>query len=158
MNVNDFRKIQKSSASQDLDSLFRSCRRKFLNAAQLLELRGAAVESLREWGLKSVNLWPLMNMHGVVCDRYVDEFFSPQANLFGSPADAQDAKWSQYYYNVLVPHLLLNDEFVRNVLRAMMAIPCKNPQVARDALIQFMSEMTLPETRPPWAPEDELDF
>lgn len=84
----------------------------------------------------------------MVCDRYTDAFISPQANLFHDPADAQDEKWGRYFHHVLMPYLLLEDEFVRNVLRAMMAIPCQNPQLARDALVQHMAEMTLPETRP----------
>jgi hypothetical protein len=158
MNVDDFQQAQRSNAAQNLHALFMSCRRKFLNAARLLELRGAAIENLRECGHKSVDLWPLMNMYSVVCDRYTDAFFSPQAKLFANPADAQDEKWGRYFHHVLVPHLLLEDEFVRNVLRAMMAIPCKNPQLARDALVQHVSEMTLPETRPLWAPEDEIDL
>lgn len=158
MNVDDFQQAQRSNAAQNLHALFMSCRRKFLNAARLLELRGAEIENLREWGYKSVDLWPLMNMYSVVCDRYTDAFYSPQAKLFANPADAQDEKWGRYFHHVLVPHLLLEDEFVRNVLRAMMAIPCKSPQLARDALVQHVSEMTLPETRPPWAPEDAIDL
>lgn len=86
-----------------------SCRRKFLNAARLLELRGAEIEYLREWGYKSVDPWPLMNMYGVVCDRYTDPFYSPQAKLFANPAEAQDEKWGRYFYHVLMPHLLLTD-------------------------------------------------
>jgi hypothetical protein len=99
-----------------------------------------------------------MNMYSVVCDRYTDAFYSPQAKLFPNPADDEGAKWGRYFHHVLVPHLLLDDEFVRNVLRAMMAIPCKSPQLARDALVQRVSEMTLPETQPPWAPEDAIDL
>lgn len=158
MNVDDFQQAQRSNAAQNLHALFMSCRRKFLNAARLLELRGAEIENLREWGYKSVDLWPLMNMYSVVCDRYTEAFYSPQAKLFANPADAQDEKWERYFHHVLVPHLLLEDEFVRNVLRAMMAIPCKSPQLARDTLVQHVSEMTLPETRPPWAPEDAIDL
>lgn len=159
MNVDDFQQAQRSNASQSLYTLFMSCRRKFLNAARLLELHGAEIENLRECGLiKSVDLWPLMNMYSVVCDRYTDAFFSPQENLFTNPSDEQDEKWWRYFHHVLVPHLLLEDEFVRNVLRAMMAIPCKNPQLARDAIVQHVSEMTLPESRPPWAPEDEIEL
>lgn len=158
MNVDNFQQAQQSNAVQNLHTLFMSCRRKFLNSARLIELRGTAIENLQEYGHKSVNLWPLMNMYCVVCDRYTDAFFSPQANLFANPSDAQDEKWERYFHHVLVPHLLLEDEFVRNVLRAMMALPCRNPQLARDALVQHASEMTLPETRPPWAPEDVIDL
>jgi len=158
MYVEDFQQAQKMHATQKLYSLFMSCQRKFLNAARLLDLRGAQIDSLSESGRKSVDLWPLMNMYSVICDRYTEIFFSHQENLFPNPSDAQDEKWSRYFYHVLVPHLLLENEFVRNVLRAMMVIPCKNHQLARVALVQYVSEMTLPESRPLWAPEDELDF
>jgi hypothetical protein len=158
MNVNDFQQAQRDGAAHNLHALFMSCRRKFLNAARLLELSGAAIKSLQECGQKSVEVGPLLNMYKVVCDRYTHTFFSPQATLFPNPADAEDQKWARYFYHTLVPHLLFDDHFVRNVLRAMMAIPCKNPRLAQDTLVQYVSEMTLPETSPPWAPEDEIDL
>lgn len=157
MYIEDFQQAQRSGATQDLYALFMSCRRKFLNAARLLELRGAVVEKLNEYGSRTVDLWPLMSMYNVVCDRYTEVFFSAQEALFPNPADGQDAKWRRYFHQVMVPHLLQDDEFVRNVLRAMMAIPCKSPQLAGDAIVQRVVEMTLPDTAPPWAPEDGVD-
>lgn len=158
MHFDDFQQAQRDHAVQDLHVLFMCCRRKFLNAARLLELRGPVFENLSRSGHKTVDLWPLMNMYSVLCDRYAATFFSPQCKLFPNPSDAQDEQWSRYFHHILVPHLLADDEFVRNALRAMMAIPCNNYQLAREAMVQHVSEMTLPETRPPWAPEDDFDL
>lgn len=123
-----------------------------------LSLRGNVFKNLSEYGHKTVDLWPLMNMYSVICDRYMETFFSPQENLFPNPSDAQDEKWSRYFHHVLLPHLLAEDEFVRNVLRAMMAIPCQNHQLARESLVQYVTEVTLPQTRPLWAPEEGFDL
>ena len=134
------------------------CRRKFINAANLLEIRGPVINKLRDFGFDRINLWPLMGMFKVVCERYIEEFYTGQEELFERHLGGQDMKWSRYWHHVLVPNLLQDDDFVRNVLRAMMAIPCKSPKQAGDALIQIILEMTLPETKPPWSPEDEIYY
>lgn len=154
MDAEYFRQTQRSSAVNYLGSLFRACRSRFLNAASLLELRGPVFDKLRESAYENVDLWPLLGMFDVICDRYADEFFTPQEELFITPVDEQDAKWTRYFYNILIPHLVQDDGFVRNVLRAVMVIPCKSPRLAGDAIVQYIFEMTLPETVPAWAPED----
>lgn len=152
MGVDDFRLAQRRSAVHDMYALFMACRRRFLNAASLLEVDGAEVEVLRESSRESLDLQPLMSIHAAICERYVEVFLSPQASLFANFEDEPDLRWGRYFHDVLVPHLLLEDVFVRNVLRAMMAIPCRNPQRSVDALVQHISEMTLPKTRPRWEP------
>ena len=155
MHIDDFRTIQRDGAATNLHSLFMSCRARFLNAARLLEIRSAALEGLLDYRSKVIDLAPLLGMYNVICDRYADSFFSPQGNLFPEPADAEDAKWGRYFYQTLKPSLLGEDQFVRNVLRATGALPCREPEFAREALVQHVYEMTLPETPPRWAPECE---
>lgn len=54
MNIDEFQQTQRSNAAQNLHGLFVSCRRKFLDTARLLELRGAAIESLALLGLRFI--------------------------------------------------------------------------------------------------------
>jgi hypothetical protein len=42
MHIDEFREFQRQGATHDVFSLVMTCRRKFLNAAQLLELRSDA--------------------------------------------------------------------------------------------------------------------
>lgn len=159
MNVHNFRQEQQNKAVQDLNSLFWICRYKFLKAASLLELKGPVFDKLQRSGWDAaVDMSPLINMFGVLCERYVAQLFTPytQQVLSGLPDDDPDIKWRKYFHHVLVPHLIQDDEFVRNVLRATMTIPCKNPQLASEALVLRVSDMTLPETKPPWDYSDCL--
>ena len=55
------------------------------------------------------------------------------------------------------PTLLQDDELVRNVLRALGAIPCTDAKLAVLALTATLTNMTLPAQRPPWAPETQDD-
>lgn len=158
MHIDEFRAAQRDLASQALSSLLNASRRKFLNAARLLELRGPVIQQVEAHGLESVNLWSLMNMYTVACERYCKEIFSPQIEIFFNPGDAQDVKWSRYFHHILVPNLLQDDVFVRNVLRATMALPSQNARGASEALVQHLMEMTLPSTRPLWAPENKIDW
>lgn len=146
--------MQRAGATPCLYSLFDACRRKFLNAANLLEVRSPAIERLRSVGINTrIDLWPLLNPFVVLAERYIAAFFSPQGVLFPAPDGKEDERWSRYYHHVLLPHLLQQDELVRNVLRAVHALPCADPQGAASAISHFFAEMTLPETAPLWAPE-----
>ena len=154
MHVDDFREMQRAGAMPCLSSLFDACRRKFLNAANLLEVRSPAIEPLRSVGTETrIDLWPLLNPFMVLAERYVAAFFSPQDALFPVPGGKEDERWSRYFHHVLLPHLLQHDELVRNVLCAVHALPCANPQGAASAVGHFFAKLTLPETAPLWAPE-----
>lgn len=153
------RQRQREAALSHLYSLAMACRRRFLRAADLLELRGPVFEKLTGFGVReSIDLWPLLRPFEVLAERYNAVFYSPQGDLFATPADAQDAKWSRYFYVALMPQLLNDDEIVRNVLRALRAIPSDDPREAAVALGQHFSEMTLPQTEPRWASEEPIDI
>jgi hypothetical protein len=159
MHIDEFREFQREGATYNLASLVMACRRKFLNAARLLEVRSQVIDRLSSFGVDAgVDPWPLLGPFTVLAERYVERFFSPQDNLFQDPMERQDEKWGKYFHHVLVPHLLTNDEVVRNVLRAVRALPSQQPEQAAIALSQYFAETTLPETRPLWAPEDIVDY
>ena len=137
MHVDDLRRIQREAATANLYGLVASCRGRFVEAADLLEWRSAAIERLREAGVvESIDLWPLYGAYTVLSERYIAEFFSPQESLFFDPTEMQDAKWSSYFHHHLVPQL-----------------PCNDPQAAATALTQCFTELNLPQTAPMWAPE-----
>lgn len=159
MHIDEFRACQRAGATHDLFSLVMTCRRRFLNAARLVELGSGAIDELTSFGVDaSVDLWPLIAPFGVLTERYVAQFFSPQECLFPSLIEQQDQKWIRYFHHVLVPHLIASDEVVRNVLRAVRALPSHQPDQAAIALSQYFAEMTLPESKPLWAPEDAVDY
>lgn len=159
MHIDSFRAYQQEGARSQLYSFVMSCRRRFLNAARLLEVHSPAIEKLTVFGVSSsVDVWPLLSPFSVLAERYVEHFFTPQAGLFPNPSEQQDERWSRYFYHVLVPHLVIEDEVVRNVLRAVHALPCKKPDDAATSLTHYFNEMTLPESRPAWAPEDDVDY
>lgn len=154
MHADDLRRIQREAATANLYGLVMSCRGRFLDAADLLEWRSAAIDRLRAAGaVERIDLWPLYGAYEVLSMRYIEEFFSPQESLFIDPAQSQDAKWSSYFHHRLVPQLLQINDVVRNVLRAVRVLPCNDPQAAATALNQCFTELTLPQTAPLWAPE-----
>ena len=158
MHIDEFRKFQREGSPSNLIGLVMACRRRFLNAARLLEVRSPAIDRLSSFGVDAaVEYWPLLGPFSVIAERYVERFFSPQDTLFRDPADIEDEKWARYFHHVLVPHMLTNDEVVRTVLRAVHALPSAHPEHAARALSQYFAETTLPDTSPAWAPEDVID-
>ncbi len=80
MHVDDLRRIQREAATANLYGLVASCRGRFVEAADLLEWRSAAIERLREAGVvESIDLWPLYGAYTVLSERYIAEFFSPRS-------------------------------------------------------------------------------
>ena len=105
MHIDEFREFQREGATYNLASLVMACRRKFLNAARLLEVRSQVIDRLSSFGVDAgVDPWPLLGPFTVLAERYVERFFSPQDNLFQDPMERQDEKWGKYFHHVLVPH------------------------------------------------------
>jgi len=147
MNISEFRRLQRQGSEQTLFELVMACRRKFLDAASLLEVRSSSLEKLSAFGYDTrVDLQPIRGPFTILSERYIDQFFSQQLLLFPTPADQQDAKWYRYFYHALKPNLLANDDVVRNILRAVEAIPSQKPEHAVAALIQHFTEMPMPDT------------
>jgi hypothetical protein len=158
MHVDDFRKYQREGASANLFGLVMSCRRRFLNAARLLEINKKVIDDLSRFGVdQSIDLWPLLAPFSILTERYVENFFNPQDNLFHDLLERQDEQWSKYFYQILVPHILSNDEAVRNILRCVGALPCRQPEQASAAIKHYFSVTTLPETFPLWSPDEDID-
>jgi hypothetical protein len=113
---------------------------------------------LKSFGVNApIDVWPLLPQYSILAERYNDHFFSSQELLFPSQGEGQDVKWTTYFHRVLLPRLVLSDDVVRNVLRALRGIPCSDHQKAGLSLGHQFAEMTLSETKPFWAPEDMPD-
>ena len=150
-----------------LSSLFSMCRSRFLKSAELVGLESDAIAKLREMGYtERVILTPLCDAWEVLCGRYVKECYDPQSSLFVHPpltelaqlcsVDEQADAWCSFVYHRLSGHLICDNEFVRNVLRAVNALPCKSSRDAATALRIYFNEMTLPDHDAPWAAEEEV--
>ena len=156
--IDELRRAQREGMVANLAYLVTAARRKYLNAANLLQLGGTAIERLRTLGLSApVEAWPLFASFTVLSDRYIEHFFSPQVEVFATLKDLPDEKWGRYFYYVLMPHLLRNDDVVINTLRAVRALPCSRPEKAAEALVHHFTEMTMPGSEQAWAPEDLID-
>ena len=155
MNIETFGDIQRNSATSFLGALVAGSKRRFIASARLLEWSSPILVALEDFGVaKSTDIWPLFSSFEILCVRYQNERYSAQIPLFPEPDRAPDEQWQQYYYWILLPHLLQDDSIVRNVLRAVGALPTVNNTLAVDSIRQYFSDMTLPRHKPPWAPED----
>lgn len=151
MDVNSFRKYQREHATHNLSQLLIQCRDKFLDAARLLEIENPAIEHCKNVGYGAVELWPFLNMYDEWCERYELALFSPQTNLFLDNEEREDVKWQRYYFHELLPQLLRDHHFVKNVLRAMKALPGADPALLSRTLHEFAAECYMPRVQPKWA-------
>ncbi|HEX6899318.1 MAG TPA: hypothetical protein VF789_06370 [Thermoanaerobaculia bacterium] len=149
--------LQRQETAGMLFYLAMLCRRRFLRSAYLVEMRSKVIDALRDLGqVERVDLSSLVPAWNVLCGRYLEEIYDPQGELFSAGSPQAD-DWSRFVYHKLLPQVVRDDELVRNVLRALGALPCNSPQEAAAVLCQYFGELTLPSERPPWAPEEELD-
>lgn len=155
MDIAEFRLMQKREAVSKMTGLVRSAQYKFICAANLLELRNPVIDRVRHFAANErFSIWPLLEPYEVISERYAQNIFSSQRLLFPTPNSSADEKWWHYFHHRLTPHLLEDDNVVRNVLRSVYALPCVSPSAAAKALTQHFTEMTLPETKPIWAAEN----
>jgi hypothetical protein len=159
MSLKNLNQIQAETRIQMLHNLAMTCQRRFLLAADLVEISGPAIKGLREFGFQSVELRPLIPAWQCLCLRYQTELDDPQMSLFQEHDRLSQLReaWGQFVYWKLIPKLVQDDSLVRNVLRSLGGLPCQSPEQAANAVYQHFLEMTLPDTRPPWAAEEILD-
>ncbi len=155
MTTKRIEQLQEDHAAQAINSLVMTCRARFIRSADLVGIRGPAIDHLQRLGLQeSINVVPLMNAWLYLCKRYRAERYDPQQNLFRNSETELEELWGKFVYHELIPQLLREDELVRNILRAVRGLPCTDPDKAAEAVYQYFLEMTLPAMSPPWAPEE----
>lgn len=158
MTHDELAAFQAETAKTDLFALYSLCRRRFLRAVDLLELPRDRLGPIASMGGSvPVDLAPLLAPWSLLCRRYREERHEPQIDLFASSASAPAEAWSRFVHHRLFPALVREDELVRNVLRAVRSIPCRSPSNAAEALRMRLTELTLPDTCPVWAPEEDVE-
>jgi len=146
MTREELEQYQIEVASVQLGSLMHNCRSRYLQAADLVQLRIDDIDKLRDFGImESVNLAPLIPSWDCICDRYLAERYDPQPTLFEDHDEQCKREWNEFVYWRLIPTLLRDDEFVRNVLRALGGLPCQSPPQAAASTRQYFQDMVLPE-------------
>jgi hypothetical protein len=154
MTRGDFVAYQHAGMREHLAEFVRLCRRRFLYAADLLEMNGPAIETLRDFGqIRPIDVVPLFPAWRVLCDRYLVELYDPQLRLFGNPETDAVYAWTEFVHRRLFERLVRDDELVRNVLRGLGGLPCRSPAQAVQGVFIYLSGMTLPNSAPAWAPE-----
>lgn len=155
MTMKGLEQLQDDHAVQAMNSLVMACRTRFIRSAELVEIRGPAIDQLQRLGFQgAIDLNPLMHAWRCLCKRYRSEKYDPQQHLFCNNETELEEMWGKFVYHELVPQLLREDELIRNVLRAVGGLPCTSPDKAADAVYQHFLEMTFPTMPPPWAPEE----
>ena len=155
MTTNRIEQLQEDHAAQAINCLVMTCRARFIRSAELVGIRGPAIDHLRRLGFQeAINVEPLMDAWRYLCRRYRDERYDPQQNLFCNRETELEELWGKFVYHELIPQMLREDELVRNILRAVRGLPCKDPDKAVEAVYQYFLEMTLPTMSPPWAHEE----
>lgn len=133
--------------------LVAQCVERFLSAMRLLEIRGEFFGRLEARRREGGDLSPLVEPWRALSQRYRDEIFDPQLSLLEDPEERLRRNWQHFVHRALLPTLLLDDEFVRNVLRALDVLPTSAGPLALAAVRSKLQNMTLPEATPPWCEE-----
>ena len=143
-------KYQSENANQNLLDLARSCRCRFLRAANLLEINNENIHALELAYSNTIDLRPLRPAWVHLCERYNTERVDFHPRLLNEFVDDVIQSWSKFVYHDLFPKLDQDDEFVRNVLRALDLIPSRSAENAAKFVYFYFDEMTLPDSPPPW--------
>lgn len=141
MDVHQLRREQHAHAASHLSALYQACARRYLDAANLLEVGGTVIEGISESLGQAVDLAPLLPLFHHACVRYSDEIHSPQLDLWGNDAFML---WSRHFHHAFIPRFLSDSRTVRDVLRVMNKLPCNDPLLASEALVAEVVNMTLP--------------
>lgn len=150
--------IQRAETLDDLSALAMACKRRFVESADLLQLRGPIIKRLRDLGVsESVDYALLFPAWKLMCTRYNQERYDPQATLFEEPQARIVRLWRQFVRHELMEALVADDELVRNVLRVLGALPCRSQEDVARTVCQYFADMTLPYAKPAWGIEEMTD-
>lgn len=148
---------QQEGASSALASLVARCESRFVRAADLVGVRGQVIEGLRQASvIGGTDLTPLLPVWGTISRRYREELYDAQASLLEPHREEVPRRWWAYVHRELFPSLLRDDEFVRNVLRAIGLLPCRSRSDAIASLVLYVAEMSLARAREVYWLEDSV--
>ena len=144
--VDDLRETQKKNFAQDFSHLVVMCGRRFVSAANLLDVEKSEIDKVAAIGTTGrVEVGALHWAATELWERIVRIYDQPQqGDLFNGWPDAPEVLWNRYFYRDLVPALSLDDEVVRNLLNAVGALTVKTRVDACDAVRQRFAEVSMP--------------
>lgn len=148
MNVHQLRREQSVHAASHLNALYHACARRYVDAANLLEIGGTVIGEISQSLYQAIDLAPLLPVFWRACERYNDEIYSPQAELWGREQNDAFMQWSRYFHHHFVPAFVSENRTVRDVLRAMRKLPCDDPRLACEALVAEAVNMAVPTLLP----------
>ena len=126
-----------------------ACGRRFLDAARLLDIENSSIVELREFlehGFWVPQFYPA---YDAVAERFIYETDWAQMDAFEPERELVERRWIEFFQESLVPKLLDDDEFVRNVLRVEKILPVRDKHKAIDAIVVKMAGVTFP-SNDPW--------
>jgi len=145
MSPDTFEEYQRNRLPADISLLIRACRRRYRDAASLLEVRPPGIERMErlDWD-EGLQPWLAYRAVQVFQSRYAQSLFSSQLDLWPSPSSGADARWSAYLSNQLIPALLQRDDFVRGLLRCVGLLPAASQLDWQGALETYAREFPMP--------------
>jgi hypothetical protein len=150
-----FTLMQQDDGRRGMSCLLQDCVRRFLAAAALVGLDGPTIKRIQDARYEgNLDLTPLCPIWNLICERYRNERFDPQESLFKEHSQDVLERWGQFLHWELFPLFLRENEFVRNVLRAVGLLPCRSREQVVSTMCQYVSDMSLPYHRPPWDSAD----
>lgn len=156
LTLSDLRNYQTREMDRHLQSLVLACGDRFLEAAALLERDLDAWPKLSHYVLSEQPRHRLRDAWYIISDRYRREVLDHQLHLFRDPEVQVKEDWDFFVYRTLQPRLVADDHVLRDVLRAVGALPSRNPEQAGQILQTILSECALPDFSFEWPePEDE---
>jgi hypothetical protein len=145
MSPAEFQLFLRERLQTDTASLIESARRRYLEAATLLEIRSPSVERLEDpaW-MEGVRPWMAFRAVETFQSRYAENLYTPQIGLWDSVDEGQDVRWVKYLHHELKPALLQRPEFVRTLLRCVGLIPGASAADSEVELSLFAREVAMP--------------
>ncbi|MBA1213925.1 hypothetical protein [Pseudomonas oryzihabitans] len=143
MDVHKLRQEQRAQAGNYISTIYKACVDRYLDAAGLLEVDAPIIDKLHESRWETIDFMPLLDFYLRICERYNNELYSPQIEIFEHASSDVFQRWSYYFNHNLVPVLVADNRAVRDILRVMKKLPCSYPKEAIAALISEVDNMTL---------------
>jgi len=134
---------QKESWAAYLGTLVDICARKYLAAADLVNLDLFDHPKLYDYKNQRINLFPIQNIWEPVCIKYNRYHSGEQGDIFIG-MDAPEILFSNYIHWKLWPALTEDNEFVRNILRAVDILISTDPSGAAEALKIMIENHRMP--------------
>lgn len=149
---------QRNTAGSALGSLIIDSAHRMLDAAQLLDIKAHVFEQLRKSINEKFYVNPLLPLYELICDRYNNEIYDGQLELWANEASAPIARWSTFYSHDFKPQLVKCGESVKAILGVMQFYPCSSQQEALDALLYKAKNLYFTGQEPAWASDERIEL